>query len=70
MEMIKPPVELKKYHEKIIQLYRETINADPKEAEQNAIVIKQISSEADQAMEKALRLHGVPEKVIATLIQG
>jgi uncharacterized phosphosugar-binding protein len=64
MEMIKPPVELKAYHLKVVELYRQTINADPSEAAQNAVVIKQISREADQALTKAFQLHGIPERVI------
>jgi len=40
MEMITPPVELKGYLTKVIQMYKHTINADPKEATQNAVVSK------------------------------
>lgn len=69
MEIIKPPIELKIYHLKIIELYRLTINSDPKDASKNALIIKQLSIEADQAMTKAFQLHGMPENVIAHFLE-
>lgn len=69
MEMIKPPAELKIYHSKVIQLYKETINADPKEKEKTAVIVNQLSREADREMKKALELHGVPERVIYNFIR-
>ena len=64
MEAIKAPAELKKYHEKVVELYRHTINSDPKKKSENAIVIKQLSLEADQAITKAFKLRGVSQKII------
>ena len=64
MEAIRAPAELKKYHEKIVELYRHTINSDPKKKSENALVIKQLSLEADQAITKAFKLRGVSQKII------
>ena len=64
MELIKAPAELKEYHSKIVELYRHTINSDPKEVSKNAIIRKQLSLEADQAITKAFQLHGVSQKII------
>lgn len=64
MEAIKAPAELKKYHEKVVELYKHTINSDPKKKSENAVVRKQLSREADQAITKAFQLHGVSQKII------
>ncbi len=64
MEMIKHPPELKAYHAKVVELYKQAIKADPKDKEQNAIEIERLTQEADEAMTRALRLHGVPQGVI------
>jgi len=69
MEMIKPPAELKVYHSKVVELYRQTINADPDKASENALVIKQLTREADQAITKAFQLHGVSQKIIDRFTQ-
>jgi len=70
MEKIKPPAELREYHSKIIELYRQTIEADPNDAKRNALVVEQLSKEADQAMTKALKLHSVPARVIRYINQN
>ena len=64
MEMIKPPAELKVYHSKVVELYRHTINSDPDEASENALVRKRLTVEADQAITKTFQLHGVSQKII------
>lgn len=64
MEAIKAPAELKKYHEKVVELYKHTINSDPRKKSENALVRKQLSLEADQAITKAFQLHGVSQKII------
>jgi len=64
METVKAPAEFKAYHTKVVRLYRQTIEADPKDKKQNAIERAKLSAEVDEAMTKALKLHGVPQRVI------
>jgi len=64
MEEIRTPAELKVYHSKIVELYKQTINADPDKASENALVIKQLTREADQEITKVFKLHGVSQKII------
>jgi len=65
MAKIKPPIELKAYHLKVVELYRQTINADPEDGGESKIAIKQTTREANQALRKVFEMHGVPEGVIS-----
>lgn len=65
MELVNVPPELKAYHKKVIELYRYTIDSDPKEESKNALVIKQLNAEADRAITRAFQLHGIPQSVIS-----
>ena len=69
MENIKPPVELKAYHNKIVQLYKETINTDASEPAKSQIMKRQLTREADAALKTVFERHGVPENVIANFVK-
>ncbi|MCK5014612.1 MAG: hypothetical protein KAS66_12400 [Candidatus Omnitrophica bacterium] len=60
---ITPPLDLKVYHSKIVELFAETVK-NIKGPIKNEELISKLGAEAAQEMERVLNQHGVPQKII------